>query len=102
MAVVPLVDSFDFHLATASLVEPMERLSHKRLPLVHEDMEEYMRDVHDHLLKVVQDVHRFRELLNNAMDLYLSTTSARLNSTVRQLTIVASLFLPLTFLTRFF
>jgi magnesium transporter len=65
-------------------------------------MSEYMRDVHDHLLRVVHDVHRLRELLSNAMDLYLSHTSAQLNGSMKQLTIIASLFLPLTFLTGFF
>jgi magnesium transporter len=65
-------------------------------------MSEYMRDVHDHQLRVVHDVHRLRELLSNAMDLYLSHTSAQLNGSMKQLTIIASLFLPLTFLTGFF
>ncbi len=89
-------------MAAAPLLDPLERLEHRRLALLHPDIDEYMRDVHDHLLKVIQDIHRFRELLSSAMDLYLSSTSTRLNSTLGQLTIVASLFLPPTFLTGFF
>jgi magnesium transporter len=47
-------------------------------------------------------VDSLRDLLTGAMDVYLSTVSNRLNMTVKALTVVASLFLPLTFLTGFF
>nr|MDQ6949232.1 hypothetical protein [Actinomycetota bacterium] len=91
-----------FNTATAPLLEPLELLAHSKTPLIHPEIADYLRDVHDHLLKVVHDIHRFRELLANAMDLHLSSTSARLNARLGQLTLVASLFLPLTFLTGFF
>jgi magnesium transporter len=93
---------FEFHMATAPLVEPLEWLQRRKVRHISQEMSEYMRDVHDHLLRVVHDVHRLRELLSNAMDLYLSHTSAQLNGSMKQLTIIASLFLPLTFLTGFF
>ncbi|HEY3195801.1 MAG TPA: CorA family divalent cation transporter, partial [Candidatus Dormibacteraeota bacterium] len=67
-----------------------------------ETIAQYMADVNDHLLKVISDVYRFREILTNAMDLHLSSTSTRLNQTLSQLTVIASLFLPLTFLSGFF
>jgi magnesium transporter len=92
----------ELHMATQPLLDPLERLSQGRVGLVDPGMEKYMRDVHDHLVKVVHDQHRCRELLANAMDLYLSSTSARLNVRVGQLTLIASIFLPLTFLTGFF
>jgi magnesium transporter len=92
----------ELHMATQPLLEPLERLSQGRVGLIETGIEKYMRDVHDHLVKVVHDQHRCRELLANAMDLYLSSTSARLNVRVGQLTLIASIFLPLTFLTGFF
>jgi magnesium transporter len=92
----------ELHMATQPLLDPLERLSQGRVGLIETGIEKYMRDVHDHLVKVVHDQHRCRELLANAMDLYLSSTSARLNTRVGQLTIIASIFLPLTFLTGFF
>ncbi len=92
----------EFHSACAPLVEPVERLARMRVGFVDETISAYMNDVQDHLLKVVSDVHRFREILSNAMELHLSSTSARLNQTLSQLTIIASLFLPLTFLSGFF
>ena len=92
----------ELHMATQPLLDPLERLSQGRVGLIDRGIEKYVRDVHDHLVKVVHDQHRCRELLANAMDLYLSSTSARLNTRVGQLTLVASIFLPLTFLTGFF
>ncbi len=92
----------ELHMATQPLLDPLERISQGRVALLDPGMEKYMRDVHDHLVKVVHDQHRCRELLANAMDLYLSSTSARLNVRVGQLTLIASIFLPLTFLTGFF
>jgi magnesium transporter len=92
----------EFHAAVAPLLEPLERLARQRVGLVNDTIAQYLNDVQDHLLKVVADVHRFRELLANAMELHLSSTSARLNQTLSQLTLIASLFLPLTFLSGFF
>ncbi|MHB8489287.1 MAG: magnesium/cobalt transporter CorA [Candidatus Dormibacteria bacterium] len=62
----------------------------------------YYRDVYDHIIRQYETVDSLRDLLTGAMDVYLSTVSNRLNTTVKALTVVASLFLPLTFLTGFF
>jgi magnesium transporter len=62
----------------------------------------YYRDVYNHLVRQYEEVDSLRDLLTGAMDVYLSTTSNRLNMTMRQLTVVASLFMPLSFLTGFF
>jgi magnesium transporter len=62
----------------------------------------YYRDVYDHIIRQYETVDSLRDLLTSAMDVYLSTVSNRLNMTVKALTVVASLFLPLTFLTGFF
>jgi magnesium transporter len=62
----------------------------------------YYRDVYDHIIRQYETVDSLRDLLTGAMDVYLSTVSNRLNNTVKTLTAVASLFLPLTFLTGFY
>jgi magnesium transporter len=62
----------------------------------------YYRDVYDHIIRQYETVDSLRDLLTGAMDVYLSTVSNRLNMTVKALTVVASVFLPLTFLTGFF
>jgi magnesium transporter len=62
----------------------------------------YYRDVYDHIIRQYENVDSMRDLLTSAMDVYLSMVSNRLNLTMKTLTVVASLFLPLTFLTGFF
>ncbi|MBJ7601138.1 MAG: magnesium and cobalt transport protein CorA [Candidatus Nephthysia bennettiae] len=67
-----------------------------------EDTSVYYRDVYDHVVRQYETVDSLRDLLTGSMDVYLSTVSNRLNGSMRQLTVIASLFLPLTFLTGFF
>ena len=66
------------------------------------EMTLYYRDVYDHLIRQYETVDSLRDLLTGAMDVYLSTVSNRLNVTMKALTVIASLFLPLSFLTGFY
>jgi magnesium transporter len=72
------------------------------LPGMTDGKEHYFRDVYDHLIRISDLVDSYRDLLSGAMDAYLSMTSNRLNAVMKQLTIIATLFLPLSFLTGFF
>jgi magnesium transporter len=64
--------------------------------------ERYFRDLYDHLIRVSDLVDSYRDLLSGAMDTHLSTVSNRLNVVMKQLAIIATIFLPLSFLTGFF
>jgi magnesium transporter len=72
------------------------------VPGMGADDERYFRDVYDHLIRIGDLVDTYRDLLTGAMDVYLSTVSNRLNSVMKQLAIIATVFMPLTFLTGFF
>lgn len=72
------------------------------LPGLDPGTRDYFRDVYDHLIRVSDMVDSYRDLLTGAMDVYLSTVSNRLNSVMKQLTLVATVFLPITALTGFF
>jgi magnesium transporter len=72
------------------------------LPGLAEQDEHYFRDVYDHLIRISDLIDSYRDLLTSAMDVYLSTVSNRLNSVMKQLTVIATIFLPLTFITGFF
>jgi magnesium transporter len=72
------------------------------LPGMKEEDERYFRDIYDHLLRISDLIDTYRDLLTSSMDVYLSTVSNRLNSVMKQLTIMATVFLPLTFITGFF
>jgi len=62
----------------------------------------WLRDAYDHMIRISDLVDSYRDLLTGAMDVYLSTVSNRLNSVMKQLTVIATVFLPLTFVTGFF
>jgi magnesium transporter len=64
--------------------------------------ERYFRDLYDHLIRISDLVDSYRDLLTGAMDTHLSTVSNRLNVVMKQLAIIATLFLPLSYLTGFF
>jgi len=79
-----------------------QRLITHGVHLQQQDMTLYYRDVYDHIVRQYETVDGLRDLLSSAMDVYLSTVSNRLNQTMKTLTVIASLFLPLSFLTGFF
>jgi magnesium transporter len=72
------------------------------LPGLTDEDERYFRDVYDHLIRISDLIDSYRDLLTGAMDVYLSTVSNRLNTVMKQLTVIATIFLPLTFVTGFF
>jgi magnesium transporter len=72
------------------------------LPGMSAEDERYFRDIYDHLIRISDLIDTYRDLLTSSMDVYLSTVSNRLNSVMKQLTIMATVFLPLTFVTGFF
>jgi magnesium transporter len=75
----------------------------QKLPgLEADEAKDWFRDVYDHLLRIAEQIDAYRDLLSGALDVYLSTVSNRLNDITRQLTLVATIFLPLTFVTGFF
>ena len=72
------------------------------LPGLAEGDERYFRDVYDHLIRISDLIDSYRDLLSSAMDVYLSTVSNRLNGVMKQLAVIATIFLPLAWLTGFF
>ena len=66
------------------------------------DERDYFRDVYDHLIRISDLIDSYRDLLSGATDLYLSTVSNRQNDVMKQLTVIATIFLPLSFITGFF
>jgi magnesium transporter len=72
------------------------------LPGFDHDTHDYFRDVYDRLLRTSEQIDSYRDVLTSAMDVYLSTSSNRLNVVMQRLTLIATVFLPLTFVTGFF
>jgi magnesium transporter len=73
-----------------------------QLPGMTVEGERYFRDLYDHLIRIADVVDSYRDLLSGVMDTHVSTVSNRLNVVMKQLTIIATVFLPLSYLTGFF
>lgn len=63
---------------------------------------DYFRDVYDHLLRINDSIESFRDVLTGLLDVQLSAQSNRLNTVITRLTILGTVFLPLTWVTGFF
>jgi magnesium transporter len=72
------------------------------LPGLILDERDYFRDVYDHVIRISDLIDSYRDLLSGATDLYLSTISNRQNDVMKQLAVVGTVFLPLSFITGFF
>jgi len=72
------------------------------VPGMSDEGARYFRDLYDHLIRISDLVDSYRDLLSGVMDTHLSTVSNRLNVVMKQLAIIATIFLPLSFLTGFF
>jgi magnesium transporter len=77
-----------------------DEISH--LPGMEPDDSLYVRDLYDSLVRTSELIDSYRDLLSGATDMYLSTVANRQGEITKQLTIIATIFLPLTFLTGFF
>ncbi|HEY9906097.1 MAG TPA: magnesium/cobalt transporter CorA [Thermosynechococcaceae cyanobacterium] len=67
-------------------------------PLISHDVHIYLRDCYDHAIQVLDMVETYRELAASLMDVYLSSVSNRMNEVMKLLTIISSIFIPLTFI----
>ncbi|MCF8052411.1 MAG: magnesium/cobalt transporter CorA [Desulfobacterales bacterium] len=78
--------------------ELLSGLTKSDSPLVHESTGIYFTDVYDHAVQVIDTIESFRDMLSSMLDLYLSTISNRMNEVMKMLTIIATIFIPLTFI----
>jgi magnesium transporter len=72
------------------------------IPGLEADSRNYFRDVYDHSIRISDQIDSYRDLLSGSRDAYLSVVSNRLNQITKQLTVMATIFLPLSFIVGFF
>jgi len=80
------------------LRELISGLERSESPLIKETTEVYLRDVYDHTIQVIDTVESFRDMVSGMLDIYLSSISNRMNAVMKVLTIIATIFIPLTFI----
>lgn len=71
-------------------------------PAIKSETVLYFRDIYDHLMRLYDDVDFSRDQLTSQLDIYLSQVSNNLNAVMKRLTVFASIFMPITFITGFF
>ncbi|MBH0193100.1 MAG: magnesium/cobalt transporter CorA, partial [Nitrospira sp.] len=80
------------------LREVTNSLSRSECPYLHEPTKVFFRDVYDHVVQIVDTIETFREMLSASLDIYLSSVSYRLNAVMRVLTVITTIFMPLSFI----
>ena len=78
--------------------EMLSAMTREELGLIPHEVEAYLRDTYDHAMQLVEIVETYRELSMEMLDLYLSSLSNRTNEVMRVLTIISTIFIPLSFL----
>ena len=81
------------------LREVISRLERWESPLIDKGIQIYLRDVYDHTIQVIDSLETFRDMLSGMLDIYLSSVSNRMNEVMKVLTIIATIFIPLTLIT---
>lgn len=78
--------------------ELINNLERSETELIKQSTDIYLRDLHDHAVRVIDTVETFRDLLSGMMDIYLSSVSNRMNEVMKVLTIITTIFVPVTFI----
>ncbi len=77
--------------------EMVYRLSREDSSIIDSDTRLFLRDLYDHVIHVIEILDGLQELASGSMDIYLSSISNRMNSIMKVLTIISTIFIPLTF-----
>ena len=80
------------------LREAVSLLTRDSSPLIADETRMYLRDCYDHAVQILEIVESHREIASGLMDLYLSSVSNRMNEVMKVLTVIATIFIPLTFI----
>ena len=80
------------------LREAISSLERGESPLFQPETLVYLRDVYDHTIQVIDTIETFRDMVSGMLDIYLSSVSNRMNEVMKVLTIIATIFIPLTFI----
>lgn len=78
--------------------EMTSNLTQTESPIIRGATSVFLRDVHDHAVQMIDTIETFREMLSGMLDLYLSSISNRMNEIIKVLTIISTIFMPLTFI----
>ncbi|MGQ1947028.1 magnesium/cobalt transporter CorA [Geofilum sp. OHC36d9] len=91
-------DLIYFRKSVWSLRDGINSLLRDEMPLFSGEVKIFMRDVYDHIVQVIDSIENQREMVFSLYDMYMSSLSNRMNEVMKVLTIIATIFIPLTFI----
>jgi len=91
-------DMIKIRKATWPLREVISRLSKMDSPFIKDTTEIYLRDVYDHVIQIIDTIETYREMLSGMIDVFISSISNKMNQIMKILTIISTIFIPLTFI----
>jgi magnesium transporter len=80
------------------LREVISRLERDDLELITDNTRIFIRDVYDHTIQVIETIESYRDIVGGMLDIYLSSISNKMNSIMKVLTMISTIFIPLTFI----
>jgi len=92
----------EFRRIASSMREVVNAFMRKEHGLIGDDLDPYFRDVYDHLVRVIDLIETYRDLIAGSLDIYLSAVANRTNNVMKVLTIWGTIALPLVIITSFF
>lgn len=92
----------EFRRHAGGMREVVNQLMRREQGLLGDDLDPFFRDIYDHIIRTVDLIETYRDLLSGAMDIYLSAVANRTNEIVKVLTIWGTIALPLVIVTGFF
>lgn len=84
--------------SVAPVRELMKNLQRNESVLIDASTQRYFSDVYDHVLRIIEAMDAYRDLISGMLDIYLSSISNKMNETMKFLTVYSSIFIPLTFI----
>ena len=84
--------------STWPLPEIISKLERGEIALINDSTRIYIRDIYDHIIQVIDTIETFRDMLSGMIDIYLSSMTHRLNEVMKILTIISTIFIPITFI----
>ena len=67
-------------------------------PLIHQSTDVFISDIYDHTIQVIDTLESYRDILSGLLEVYLSSLSNKMNQVMKVLTVIATIFIPLTFI----
>jgi len=92
----------EFRRVASGMREVVNNLARREKGLLGDDLDVYFRDIYDHIIRTVELIETYRDLLSGALDIYLSAVANRTNEVMKVLTIWGTVALPLVIITGFF